>query len=166
MRGAAIGGEIGRKTWLAWTACLLFLAFHMAASAVPILLGRYPSQELLWALYFDISKPLSVMWLRGDMIAVGEYHAAMVFLTFLVFLLAVEVRYKTVYISVILFSAMWSLSVLVFANYLYRHLLIGPTLETSPGYLKLVVVAVLGYFFYMGLRDLYVRRKALRRQGP
>lgn len=165
MHGATAAKSISRNLWFAWAAAVVFLGLLMAAAAIPVLIGRYPATDVLWALYFDVTKPFSVAWLPANRVAEASYETVMVLLAFLVFLLAVEIRFKTIYISVVLLSAMWVLTLLVFSNYFYRYLTSDLSLETSPAYLKLVLIVVLGHFFYAGLRDIYLGFKRRRRQG-
>ncbi len=165
MHGAAAAKDVSKNVWSAWVAAVVFLGLLMGAAAIPVLIGRYPATDLLWALYFDITKPFSVAWLPVNGIAEASYETVMALLACLVFLLAVEVRYKTIYISVVLLSAMWVLTLLVFSNYFFRYLTSDLSLETSPAYLKLAIIVFLGHFFYAGLRDIYLSFRSRRRQG-
>ncbi len=156
--------SVSIHVWYAWFAALAFLAVHIAASAVPLLLGHYPSDPTLWALYYDFTKPFSLAWLPQRGIAAASYHLSLVFLAVLTLLLIVEVRLKTIVLSAILFAALWALSLLVFSNYLFRYLTADLSLETSLFYVKIAVVLLLGHFFYAGLRDIYMRRAAANRR--
>ncbi len=131
---------------------IFFVLIQIMATAIPIGLNAYPSKTILWLLFFEFSRPFYLLpMIDHDILQPSPWSIIIFFVSMLFFIFADIIsreRYMTVPVLTILLTTN-----VVIMLVMAKGLITGYTyLSITPVSLKILVILVLSFLLYAGIR--------------